>query len=142
MMKRTVAYLAAVVSLFWAAGGRAQNLPDDAISAERPLLRIPASGRRPNSLVKLSVNLPLNDFDLSGHRPKDFLRISAELPYGDLRQAAGFRPNSLVKLSAFRPELVDNDVARYGFDPHVTLSGHLPYSFLKISSQYPSSNGN
>jgi hypothetical protein len=142
-MKKTLAYLAAAVAaLFWAADGRAQNLPDDAISAQRPYLRSPVSGRQPNSFFKLSTALPLNDFELSGHQPKSSLRIAEELPFPDNTKISGLRPNSFTKISTQLPERITDDIAKHGFDPQVKISGRLPASLLKISSQYPTQKEN
>ena len=142
-MKKIAACLVAVVALLWAVNGQAQNVPDDAIAAERPFLRTPLAGHRPNPFTKLSAGLPLNEFDLSGHRPKSFVRIAEELEFPNATRTVGFRPNSFVKISGSRPEHPESeDVARYGFDPQVKISGHLPASHLKISSQYPTPREN
>jgi hypothetical protein len=137
-MKRLAAYLAAAVALFWAADGRAANDPDEYISGQRPSLHIPVSARRPNSLEKLSARLPLNEFDLSRNRPRGFLRIAEELKYPDSQKISKVRPNSFEKISGSLPERTNTDeLARYGLNRQVTISGHRPPSFLKIGSQYP-----
>ena len=143
-MKRIPAYLAAAaVALFWAADGRAQNASDESIAAEGPYLRVPLSGRLPNSFVKLSADLPLSGFDSSDNLPKSFLHISEELKWPNSQKAAGFLPNSFVKISVSLPERMNTDnIGRYGLNQEVKISGQLPHSFLKISSQYPTSKEN
>jgi hypothetical protein len=143
-MKRIPAYLAAaVVALCWAADGRAANDPDEAIAAELPYLRVPTSGRLPNSFDKLSGHLPMSEFDFSGNLPKSFLRISEELNHPDCQNISGALPNSFLKISAHLPERLDTeDVARYGLNEQMKLSDQLPHSFLKIGSQYPTPKEN
>jgi len=139
-MKKTLAYIsAAVVALCWAADGRAQNLSDDAIAAHRPYEPITIAAHRQNDFIKISTGLPLNDFELSGHRPNDFIRIAEELPFRDNTKFAGFRPNDFIKISTHLPDRsYDDDIARHGLEPQSKISGHLPPSFTKISSQFPS----
>jgi hypothetical protein len=139
-MKRLPAYLAAAaMALFWAANGRAANDSDDYISGQWPYLKVPVSGRLPNSFEKLSISLPLNDYDFSCELPKNFLRIAEELKYPDSQKISGVVPNSFEKISCFLPERPDtDDMARYGLNTQVTISTQLPNSFLKISTQYPS----
>ena len=143
-MKRTPVYLAAVVvALFWAAGGRAANQPDEAIASERPYLRVPTSGQRPNSYTRLSTHLPLKEFDFSGTKPTSFLRIGGEFYPSDSRSIAGSRPNSYTRISTRRPEpLNTDDLAEYGLDRQLKVSGKLPHSYLNISSQYPTPKEN
>jgi len=143
-MKRNPAYLAAaVVVLFWAADGRAQNYPDEYISGTRPSVHEPLSDHLPNSFVKLSADLPLNEFDLSDKLPKSFVRIAEELRFPDNQKISGHLPNDFVKLSTALPAPADtDDVAKLGLDQQVKISGRLPHSFDKISSQYPTPREN
>jgi hypothetical protein len=138
-MTRFPAYLAAaVVALFWAADGRAQNVPDDFIAAHAPYLRVPLVGNLPTSFVKLRSSLPMNDFDLSDNLPKDFVRIAEELRYSGTPPLAGFLPTSFVKLRASLAELTDTDpVAQFSPCLRVKLSDQLPTSYTKIGGQYP-----
>jgi hypothetical protein len=143
-MKRIPAYLAAaVVALFWAAGGQAANTPDEAISGERPYLRVPTSGSRPNSYFKISAHRPLSEFDFSGNKPKSFLTISGEFNHSDSRSISGSLPNSYTKISTHLAERpATDDLAQYGLDRQAKVSGRLPHSYFKTASQYPTPKAN
>ena len=105
---------------------------------QRPYLRVPLSGRLPNSFDKLSGNLTLNDFDFSGDLPKSFLRIAEELRYPDYQKIAGHLRNSFTKISASLPERTDtDDVAQFNIYNRVPLSGQLGTSLRRSPRSIP-----
>ncbi len=142
-MKRIPVCLAAMaVALFWAADGQAANDSDEYLAKQQPYLRVPLSGRLPNSFEKLSGSLVLNDYDLSCGLPKNFVRIADQKKFPDSQKLAGHLGNSFTKISVSLPDRTDtDDIARCGISNEVKLSGQLGTSFLKIASQYPTPAG-